>query len=250
MPCAGAAISPSLLKFFHAAGIFITYGYGATETTATVSCFRNKRYDFETCGTIMPGIDVKISDEGEILIKGGTVFKGYYNKPEETSRILRDGWYYSGDQGSITPTGDLVMTDRIKDLIKTSVGKYVSPQKLELLLGTDPFIEQIIVIGDNRKFVTALIVPAFETLKKEVEKLGLKPMENAVLVKNEEIVRFFERRIELLQEELTPCEKVVKFTLLAEPFSIQNGMLTNTLKVRRKVLAEHYAHEVEKMYLA
>lgn len=249
MPCAGAAISPSLLKFFHAAGIFVTYGYGATETTATVSCFRSKRYDFETCGTIMPGIDVKISDEGEILIKGGTVFKGYYNKPEETSKILKDGWYYSGDQGSITPTGDLVMTDRIKDLIKTSVGKYVSPQKLELLLGTDPFIEQIVVIGDNRKYVTALIVPAFEALKKEAEKLGLKPMENADLVKNEKIVRFFETRIDLLQEELTPYEKVVKFTLLAEPFSIQNGMLTNTLKVRRKLLIEHYAQEVERMYL-
>lgn len=250
MPCAGAAISPSLLRFFHAAGIFITYGYGATETTATVSCFRNKRYNFETCGTIMPGIDVKISNEGEILIKGGTVFKGYYNKPEETSRTLKDGWYYTGDQGSITPTGELIMTDRIKDLIKTSVGKYVSPQKLELLLGTDPFIEQIIVIGDNRKFVTALIVPAFETLKKEAEKLGLKPMENANLVRNNEIARFFEKRIDLLQVELTPYEKIVKFTLLAEPFSIQNGMLTNTLKIRRKVLAEHYAHEVEKMYLA
>jgi long-chain acyl-CoA synthetase len=250
MPCAGAAISPFLLRFFHAAGIFINYGYGATETSATVSCFKSDRYDFDTCGTIMPGVEVKISGEQEILIKGKTVFKGYYNKPEETGKTLLDGWYHSGDQGYITTNGDLVMTDRIKDIIKTSVGKYVSPQKIELLFGQDPFIEQIIAIGDNRKFITALIVPSFETLKREVERLGLNPMDNSELVLRKEIIEFYNSRVNKIQEEFTPYERAERFKLVPEPFSIQNGMLTNTLKVRRNKLIEQFKDEIESMYLA
>jgi long-chain acyl-CoA synthetase len=249
MPCAGAAISPFLLRFFHAAGLFINYGYGATETTATVSCFKTDRYDFDSCGTIMPGVQVKISSEGEILIKGETVFDGYYNKPEETKRTIVDGWYQSGDQGYITENGDLVMTDRIKDLIKTSVGKYVSPQKIELLFGQDPYIEQVIAIGDNRKYITALIVPSFETLRSEVSKMGLHDLNNIELVDRQEVVEFFKNRIDKLQEEFTPYEKVVRFKLLPEPFSIQNGMLTNTLKVRRSLLIEQFREDIEKMYL-
>ena len=250
MPCAGAAISPYLLRFFHAARVFINYGYGATETSATVSCYKSNTYDLDTCGTIMPGIEVKISAEGEILIKGGTVFKGYYRKPEETVNTLIDGWYHSGDKGYITPGGDLVMTDRIKDLIKTSSGKYVSPQKIELAFGQDPFIEQIIAIGDNRKYITALIVPSFVTLKSEAEKIGVKTMDNAELVVRKEIIEFYNGRVNKIQEEFSPFERVVRFKLLPEPFSIQNGMLTNTLKVRRNLLIEQFKDDIEEMYLA
>jgi long-chain acyl-CoA synthetase len=249
MPCAGAAISPSLVRFFHAAGIFINYGYGATETSATVSCFKSDRYDFDTCGTIMPGIEVKISEEGEILIKGGTVFKSYYKKSEETGKTLIDGWYHSGDQGYITSNGDLVMTDRIKDLMKTSSGKYVSPKKIELAFGQDPFIEQIIAIGDNRKFITALIVPSFETLKSK-GRLGLQTMDNSELVVSKEIIEFYNGRVNKIQEEFAPYERVVRFKLLPESFSIQNGMLTNTLKVRRNMLIEQFKDDIDKMYLA
>ena len=249
MPCAGAAISPALLRFFHAAGVIINYGYGATETSATVSCFRDDIYDFDTCGTTMPGIEVKISDQGEILVKGETVFKGYFNKPEETARTLIDGWYYSGDQGFITPNGDLVMTDRIKDLMKTSSGKYVSPQKIELLFGQDPFIEQIIAIGDNRKYITALIVPSFLTLKGEAERIGLKALDDAELIVRKEIIEFYNERIHKLQEDLANYERVIRFKLLPEPFSIQNGMLTNTLKVRRNMLIEQFKEDIDKMYL-
>jgi long-chain acyl-CoA synthetase len=248
MPCAGAAMSPFLIKFFHAAGITINYGYGATETSATVSCFKSERYDFDTCGTIMPGIEVKISEGGEILIKGGTVFKGYYNKAEETAKSLKDGWYHSGDQGYITPNGDLVMTDRIKDLMKTSSGKYVSPQKIELLFGQDPYIEQIIAIGDNRKYVTALIVPSFITLKGELERLGLKSLDDAALVLRKEVIDFYHERVHKIQEEFASYEKVVRFKLVHEPFSIQNGMLTNTLKVRRNILIEQFKDEIDNMY--
>jgi long-chain acyl-CoA synthetase len=250
MPCAGAAISPSLLRFFHAAGIFIDYGYGATETSATVSCFKSDRYDFDTCGTIMPGIEVKISEEGEILIKGGTVFKGYFNKPEETEKTLIDGWYQSGDQGYITSNGDLVMTDRIKDLIKTSTGKYVSPQKIELLFSQDPFIEQIIAIGDNRKYITALIVPSFAALRSEAGKTGLNTTDNLELVNRKEIIEFYNLRINKIQEEFASYERIARFKLLSEPFSIQNGMLTNSLKIRRNMLIEQFRDEIEKMYLA
>jgi long-chain acyl-CoA synthetase len=250
MPCAGASISPFLLRFFHAAGIFINYGYGATETSATVSCYKSDRYDLDTCGTIMPGIEVKISEDGEILVKGGTVFKGYFNKQEETGKTLIDGWYHSGDQGYITQNSDLVMTDRIKDLIKTSSGKYVSPQKIEMVFGQDPFIEQIIAIGDNRKFITALIVPSFVTLKSEAKKIGLKTMGDAELIVRKEIIEFYNDRINKIQEEFAPYERVVRFKLLPEPFSIQNGMLTNTLKVRRNLLIEQFKDDIEKMYLA
>ena len=250
MPCAGAAMSPSLIRFFHAAGLIINYGYGATETSATVSCFKADWYNFETCGTVMPGIEVRISEEGEIQIKGETVFKGYFNKPEETSRTLIDGWYHSGDQGYITPEGDLVMTDRIKDLMKTSSGKYVSPQRIELLLGQDQFIEQIIAIGDNRKYITALIVPSFMALKNEAERIGLKTLSEAELVLRNEIIEFYHNRVHALQDELANYEKVIRFKLLPEPFTIQNGMLTNTLKVRRKMLIEQYKDDIDRMYLS
>jgi len=250
MPCAGAAINPKLLRFFHATGIFINYGYGATETTATVSCFKSDVYNFDTCGSVMPGVAVKISDEGEILIKGNTVFKGYYNKPEETAKALRDGWYYSGDKGTLTADGNLIMLDRIKDLIKTSVGKYVSPQKLELLLCQDPLIEQVVIIGDDRKFVTALVVPAFEGLKKVAQEMNIEFIDNIQLISRPEIISLLKDRIDKTQEELTSYEKVVKFILLPEPFSIQSGTLTNTLKVKRKMLIEKYKDEIDKLYLS
>jgi long-chain acyl-CoA synthetase len=249
MPCSGAAIRPELLRFFHAAGIFVNYGYGATETTATVSCFRNEEYDFDTCGTIMPDIFVKISEGGEILVKGKTVFKGYYKKTEATAEILKDGWYCTGDEGRIKTKDGLVMTDRIKDLMKTSVGKYVSPQKLELLLGKDEFIEQIITIGDNQKFVSALIVPAFEPLKQFAKSGGIEFSDHKSLIGKKEIQELFRNRIDQLQKDLTPYEKVKEFRLLHEPFSIENQAMTSTLKLRRKVISAKHKHLIEEIYL-
>ncbi|HCT29895.1 MAG TPA: long-chain fatty acid--CoA ligase [Bacteroidales bacterium] len=248
MPCAGAAISKAHLRFFHAAGITVCYGYGTTETTATVSCFKDDVYDFDTVGSVMPGIEVKISPENEIMVKGKTLFQGYYKKPLDTEKVLKDGWYYTGDKGYLTENGDLVMTDRIKDLMKTSVGKYISPQKIELLFIQDNFIEQILPIGDGRKYVTALIVPSFDMLKKEAKCLGLENLSNEELVSHEKIIHFYQSRIEKIQEEFSPYEKVIKFKLLAEPFSIQNGGLTNTLKVRRNKLAELYSEMIDEMY--
>lgn len=249
LPCAGAAIRPELLRFFHAAGLFVNYGYGATETTATVSCFRDDVYEFESCGTVMPGTIVKISDQGEILVKGPTVFKGYYNKPAETDQVLKDGWYYSGDQGKFTMAGNLMMYDRINDIFKTSGGKFVSPQKVELLLSEDLFIEQVVLLGDNRKFISALIVPSFDALRAQFPSTGATQQDNKSLITDAPVLEFFRKRLDLIQEELIPYEKVVKFTLLPEPFSIENDALTSTLKIKRKVISDRYASLIDAMYL-
>jgi long-chain acyl-CoA synthetase len=248
MPCAGAAINPDILRFFHAAGIFINYGYGATETTATVSCFKTDRYDFDTAGTVMPGVTVNISDDGEILISGGTVFHGYYLKPEETAKSLKDGWYYSGDKGYLTPANNLVMTDRIKDMFKTSASLYVSPQKIEMLLSNDEFIEQLIVIGDNRKYVTALIVPSIEKLERYHQEKGIIVNGYEQMLASQTVYDFLMQRITLLQQEHAPYERIVRFTLLTEPFSVENGAMTSTLKIRRRYIFEKYRDIIEAMY--
>ncbi len=249
MPVSGAAIREDLLRFFHATGLFLNYGYGTTETTATVACFKSDVYNFESCGTVMPELEIKFGEDGEIMIKGGTVFRGYFNKPEETDAALQDGYYMSGDEGHFADNGDLVMTDRIKDLMKTSNGKYVSPQKLELLLGNDRYIEQVIVVGDDRKFVVALIVPSFENLLEKAKEFGLEPMSNDTLIANERILEFMEKRVEMLQKELSPYEKVIKFKLLDELFSIEKNTMTSTLKLRRKNVMEQYKDEIEALYL-
>jgi len=248
MPCSGAALPIHLLKFFHATGIFVNYGYGATETTATVSCFKNDQYEFESCGTLMPGLEVKISDENEILVKGKSVFQGYYKKPEETAAVLKNGWYHTGDEGQITADGNLLMTDRLKDLMKTSVGKYISPQKLETLLGQDPLIEQVVVIGDNRRYVTALIVPVMERLHALAEEMEIKFKDATELLKHSQVREHVLERINALQSELSGYEKVKDFALLTEPFSIEANTLTSTLKTRRKVILALYHKQIEAMY--
>ncbi len=248
IPCSGAAMQTDLLRFFHATGLFVNYGYGATETTATVSCFRTDKYEFGACGTILPEVEVKIGDEGEIMVKGETVFQGYYNKPEETARVLVDGWYKTGDKGYISRKGNLVMSDRINDLFKTSVGKYVSPQKIELLLGQNKFIEQVIVFGDNRKYITALIIPSFENLKWESVKMGISTSDPIELIELDVIQQFYKEEIEEMQTVLAPYEQVKHFTLLPEAFSVEGKSLTSTLKIRRRIIAEQFREEIASMY--
>jgi long-chain acyl-CoA synthetase len=248
MPCAGAAIREDLLRFFHATGLFVNFGYGATETTATVSCFRSDRYEFGTIGEVMPEVTVKIADSGEIMVKGPNVFKGYYKKPEATAEAIKDGWYMTGDKGHFSSQGNLVMTDRIKDIFKTSVGKYISPQKIELLLGRDHLIEQVVVIGDNRKFITALIVPSFANLKSHLPNLDVEELRGGKYIHHDQIVELFQNRLEELQEELSSFEKVQKFILLTEPFTIENQAMTSTLKLRRKVINDTYREHIDRMY--
>ncbi|HMM36889.1 MAG TPA: long-chain fatty acid--CoA ligase, partial [Thermoanaerobaculia bacterium] len=165
-PCAGAPLAPEIEEFFHSVGVFVCQGYGLTETTATVTCHDPSRFHVGTVGSPLPGVEVRISEEGEVLVKGRTVMKGYWNRPEETAAVFRDGWFRTGDAGEICEDGTLKITDRIKDLIKTAGGRYVAPQHVETTIGADPLVEQVAVIGEGRSYVTALVVPAFEALEK------------------------------------------------------------------------------------
>lgn len=248
-PTAGAPLSNNIVEFFRAIGVPIVIGYGLSETTATVSCFPSVGYQIGTVGTPIPNVQVRIGEDNEIQVKGPTVMLGYYNRPAETERSFTDdGWFRTGDAGYINSNGAIVLTERIKDLFKTSNGKYIAPQAIESRLGEDRFIEQVAVIGDNRKYVSAIIIPAFEALKEYAQrhKIDFKNIED--LVNNSEIKKFFAERIERLQRGLAGFEKIKKFTLLPNEFTIENGELTNTLKLRRPIINRHYANEIEAMY--
>ncbi|MDE6196328.1 MAG: AMP-binding protein, partial [Muribaculaceae bacterium] len=248
-PTAGAPLSANITEFFHAMGINIVIGYGLSETTATVSCFPDVDYVIGTVGTTLPGVMVKIGEENEILVKGPTVMRGYYNRPDENAKVFtEDGWFRTGDAGLFDHSGALVLTERLKDLFKTSNGKYIAPQAIESRLGEDRYIEQVAVIGDRRKYVTAVIVPAFGALKEYARRKGIQFSSVEELVENAEIRKFIAERIERLQKGFAGFEKVKRFTLLPKEFSIESGELTNTLKIRRPVINSMYADEIEAMY--
>lgn len=249
-PTAGAPLSPSITEFFHSCGINIMIGYGLSETTATVTCFPTIGYEIGTVGTPLPGVEIRIGENDEIEVKGPTVASGYYNKPEATEQAFTaDGWFRTGDAGRIEPSGALVLTERLKDLFKTSNGKYIAPQALESRLGEDPYIEQVAVIGDQRKYVTAIIVPAFEALKKYAAKKGIHYRDMTDLVRNSDVRQMIADRIEKLQSNLATFERIKKFTLLPHELTMENGELTNTLKIKRPVINKRYAHEIEEMYV-
>ena len=248
-PTAGAPLSTKITEFFQSIGVNVMIGYGLSETTATVTCYPYPGYEIGSVGTTIPRIKVSIGEDNEILVKGPTVMKGYYNRPDETAKAFTpDGWLRTGDAGDITKYGSLVLTERIKDLFKTSNGKYIAPQAIESRLGEDQYIEQVAVIGDQRKYVTAIIIPAFDVLKKyaQAHKIDFKSVED--LIENSDIKQFFAERIERLQQGLAGYEKIKQFTLLAKEFTMETGELTNTLKLRRRVINERYAAQIEAMY--
>lgn len=248
-PTAGAPLSTGIAEFFQSCGINVMIGYGLSETTATVCCFPYPGYEIGTVGTTLPGVEIKIGDNNEILVKGPTVMRGYYNKPQATAEAFTpDGWFHTGDAGIINENGALSITDRIKDLFKTSNGKYIAPQALESRLGEDPYIEQIATIGDQRKFVSALIVPAFGMLKDYAQKHDIAYSSNDDLVCNPEIRAMIAERIESRQRDFAAYERIKKFTLLPNPFSMESGELTNTLKIKRPVINKHYAAQIDEMY--
>jgi len=250
-PTAGSQLSDDVNIFLHSVGINICVGYGLTESTATVSCYNvyNKDYDIPTIGDIMPEVEVKIGENSEILLKGKTITKGYYKKQEITTESFVDGWFKTGDAGYITENGKLVITERIKDLFKTSNGKYVAPQQIENKLIVDKYIEQAAVIGDDRKYVSALIVPAFDALKTYAQQAKIKYNDIEDLLKNEKIIEFYEGRIKRIQADLASFEQVKKFVLLPKAFTPENNELTLTLKLRRKVVNQNYAELIEGMYV-
>lgn len=248
-PTAGAPLSPDIVSFLHALGINIVIGYGLSETTATVTCFPSTDFAIGSVGTAIPSVNVRIGDNDEIQVSGPTVMKGYYNKPKETAEAFTpDGWLRTGDAGAVDKAGALTLTERLKDLFKTSNGKYIAPQALESRLGKDPFIEQVAVIGDRRKYVTAIIIPAFEALKEYARRRRIAFRNLEDLVQNTDIRAMIAERIERLERGLANFEKIKRFTLLPQCFTIESGELTNTLKLRRAIIARRYAVQIEAMY--
>ena len=250
IPCGGALLEPSIGRFFRAIGVNVTLGYGMTETTATVSCWDDKKFKLKSVGTLVPHIQAKIGENNEILLKGGSVTKGYYNNPEENAKAFtEDGFLRTGDAGYIDKEGNIFITERIKELMKTSNGKYIAPQQIEGKVGKDSFIEQIAIIADARKYVSALIVPNYDALSEYAKSLNLKYKNYSELIKNSQIVEFFQKRLQNLQQELAAYEQIKKFTLLTTPFSISNDELTPTLKLKRKNIYKNYFREIEAMYV-
>lgn len=247
-PVAGAPLSDTINEFLQSVNIPIAYGYGLSETTATVCFYPEIGFQFGSIGEVMPGVQVRIDPaNNEILVKGKTVMSGYYNKPEETKKAFtEDGFFRTGDAGRLEGN-TLFFTERIKDLYKTSNGKYIAPQAIEMVMSGDNYIEQIAVIGDQRKFVSALIVPAYPLLEKYAGEKGISFESREELVKNKDIIRFIEARVEEHQKNLASYEKIKRFTLLPEPF-MMGCELTDTLKLRRPVVLQKYATEIEAMY--
>ncbi|NLC77028.1 MAG: long-chain fatty acid--CoA ligase [Clostridia bacterium] len=237
----GAALAKDINEFFHAVGLPILEGYGLTETAPvlTVNTFEHLRLG--TVGRAIPGVTLKIAEDGEILAKGPNVSRGYYNRPDATAESFKDGWFYTGDVGVIDEDGFLSITDRKKDIIVTSGGKNVAPQNIEGLLGTDAFISQAVVFGDKQKYLAALIIPDFQVLTNYAKENGISYSNNRDLIGNPKVVELYNTRIKEVIKDLPSYEQIKKFALLPEEFSQETGELTPSLKVRRKFVAEKYA---------
>jgi long-chain acyl-CoA synthetase len=251
LPVAGARLADEVNLFFQAMGFNLKYGYGLTETTATVCCYEDSGFRLGSIGTPLDGIEVKVGPHNELLVRAPTVMRGYYNKPDDTRAVMTDdGFLRTGDAGAIDAEGHLYFHERIKELMKTSYGQYVAPQVVEGALGKDPFIEQVAVVADARHFVSALIVPSFESLEEYARSINLQYQSKADLLRHSAVVEFFQTRIEALQQELARFQQVKKFTLLVDAFSVESGELTPTLKLRRRIIEDNYRDEIEGMYAA
>ena len=249
MPCGGANLEPSIGRFFQSIGINVKLGYGMTETTATVSCWGDNRFNLQSVGTLMPNVQVRIGEDNEILVKGGMVMKGYYKNPEETAKAFTpDGFLRTGDAGKIDGNNNLFITERIKELMKTSNGKYIAPQLIEGKVGKYNLIEQIAVIADGKKFVSALIVPNYEMLTQAFKDLNIKYKNTAELIKHSQVIEYIGKQLQKFQSDLPDYEQIKKFTLLPTAFSIERNEITPTLKLRRKVIYANYSREIEAMY--
>ena len=247
-PTAGAPMSTEITEFLRSVGIPVFIGYGLSETTASVTAFEENNYTYGSVGKPMPEVEVKIGAQNEILIKGPIVMKGYYNKSDATAEVFEDGWFKSGDAGKLNDDGSLVITDRLKDLMKTAGGKYIAPQQIESLLTDDNFIEQAMVIGDEKPYVTAFVVPNFEALKEYASSIDLswKSIEDLVSLPN--IKEFYDEKLAELQKELAGFEKIKKFKLMPKEFTLEKGELTPTLKIRRKIIVQKCQDAIHDFY--
>ena len=253
LPCGGAMLKKEISEFFAAIGMPVIVGYGLTETTATVTALPTKNYVYGSVGKALPGVEIKIGKDDEILVKYGGVMKGYYKNPEETANTFtEDGYFRTGDAGRLDAEGNLYITDRIKDLMKTSNGKYIAPQSIEIPLQSNPYISQAMVIAEGKPYVSAIIVPNFETLMEKFQDfknyLSLNIEEKKKLLETPFIKETFEKVLGDIQKEFASYEKIKKFKLLPEELTIEKGEITPTLKIKRKVVMEKLNELIEGMY--
>ena len=248
-PTAGATVSPKVEEFVHAIGINMIVGYGLTESLATVSCNHlGQPWTVGSVGIPIEGISIRISPEGEVLLKGPTITSGYYNRDDLTRQAFTaDGYFRTGDSGYLSG-GELFLKERIKDLFKTSNGKYIAPQMIESKILVDKYIDQIAIIADQRKFVSALIVPVWPLLEEYARAHGIAFESREDLCQNEQVHAMMMERISTLQQQLAHYEQIKRFTLLPHAFSVERGELTNTLKLKRRVLGENYRAQIDAMY--
>ncbi len=244
----GAPLAREINEFFHALGITILEGYGLTETAPVLTTNTPNAFRFGTVGQPVPGVDLKIAEDGEILARGPNIMQGYYNQSEATAEVLRDGWFYTGDIGEIDDDGYLKITDRKKDIIVTAGGKNLAPQNIENLFITDAFIAQVMVHGDRRKFPSALIVPDFSRLQTWATEHGLAGKSPEDLVGAPTVQQLFEERVDSLNATLAQYEKIKKFALLPAEFTLESGELTPSLKMKRKVITEKYLTLLDALY--
>lgn len=244
----GAALPRELGEFFEAVGITILEGYGLTESSPVIACNRLDDYKFGSVGKPFPGVTVKIAPDGEILAKGPNIMQGYYRNKKETEATIKDGWLHTGDIGVFDAEGFLMITDRKKHLFKTSGGKYIAPTPIENLFLGSKFIDQFVLIGDRRMFLSALIVPDFEAVKEYADSNGISYETEQDLVNSKEIYDIIEKDLEQFQKKLANFERVRKFVLLDKPFTLEGGEVTPTLKLKRKTIEERYANLIEEMY--
>ena len=247
----GASLHPRLARLFWAAKIYVMEGYGLTETSPVIAVYTFKPggMKFGTVGPILPGVEVRIAEDGEILCKGPNIMLGYYNRPERTRDVIDpDGWFHTGDIGAIEDGKYLRITDRKKEIFKTSTGKYVAPQVIEQKFKQSPFIEQIMVIGENRKYTAALIVPNFDYLKTWCEIKHVNFISNERAVRNPRIIHRFKVEVNRINQELGQTEKIKKFRLLHQEWTLESGELSLTLKLRRKFILEKYHAIIEETY--
>jgi len=248
-PTAGAAVSPEVEEFIHSIGLDMIVGYGLTESLATVSCdHRGEVYTIGSVGRPIHSIQVRIADDGEILLKGPTITCGYYKRDAANAAAFTDdGFFHTGDAGYLKD-GELYLTDRIKDLYKTSNGKYIAPQMIEAMLLVDKYIDQIAVIADQRKFVSALVVPEFRLIEEWARDRSLRFANREELCANQQVHDMLMERINTLQQSLAHYEQIKRITLIPHHFSMENGELTNTLKLKRPVVNKNYQAEIDAMY--
>jgi long-chain acyl-CoA synthetase len=245
----GAALSEDLASIYIGAGIPIIQGYGLTETSPVISASMFEEYRIGTVGKPIPHVDVRIAEDGEIEVRGPNVMCGYYNKPEETrAAFTDDGWFKTGDIGTLDAEGYLRITDRKKELFKTSGGKYIAPAPIEQAIKGSRFVNQVVLVGSERKFPAALIVPVWEQLESYCKLKGIEIQSRSELCSHPRIVDLLQRQIDGLTPNLARYEKVKKVALLENEFTIEGGELTPTLKIKRRVIDEKYKDVIEKLY--